>query len=82
MNTHYGVIAFTGDPAGEHPDPELNGAAPHLMLIANGTEEFCWTALADWTAQHPLRMWERAEVLSRHGAVVREPSDNQGRRVE
>lgn len=72
-NTHYAVIVFSGDPAGEHPDPELHGRAPHLDLIACGPEDFCWNALAQWTSRHPLRMWEDAEVLARHPSVVREP---------
>lgn len=72
MNTHYAVIAFSGDPASEHPDPELCGTAPSLTFIAAGPEEFCWDALAKWTDAHPLRMWEEAEVLARHPSVVRE----------
>lgn len=36
-----------------------------MEIIAAGDEEFCWKALADWTASHPLRMWETAEVLAR-----------------
>lgn len=70
MNTHYAVIMFSGDPAGEHPDPELNGQAPRMEFIAAGPEDFCWTALADWTAKHPLRIWEEGEVLSRDPSVV------------
>lgn len=73
MNTHYAVIAFSGDPAEEHPDPELRGQGPSLDLVACGPEEFCWTALDKWTRAHPLRMWEEAEVLERHKSVVREP---------
>lgn len=66
MNTtHFAVIYFSGDPAGEHPDPDLHGHAPRMEIIAAGDEEFCWKALADWTASHPLRMWETAEVLAR-----------------
>lgn len=65
MNTHYGLIHFSGDPAGEHPDPELNGSEPGLQLIAAGSEPFCWESLAAWTARHPLRMWEMAEVVAR-----------------
>lgn len=65
MNTHYAVIAFSGDPVGEHPDPELNGHEPRLLLIACGPETFCWEALATWTAKQPLRMWEEAEVVAR-----------------
>lgn len=72
MNTHYAVIVFGGDPVGEHPDPELRGAAPSLTLVACGPEDFCWQALAEWTAGHPLRMWEDAEVLARHPTVVRD----------
>ena len=71
MNNHYAVIVFSGAPAGEHPDEELRGSGPRMELIAAGPEEFCWQALADWTAQHPLRMWEEAEVLARHPSVVR-----------
>lgn len=73
MNTHYGVLAFSGDPVGEHPDPELNGSGPSLTLIASGDEDFCWRALDAWTAKHPLRLWEDAEVLERHQSVVRDP---------
>lgn len=72
-NTHYGVIAFSGDPDGEHPDPDLRGRGPHLEMIACGSEEFCWAQLATWTANHPLAMWQEAEVLERHPSVVRQP---------
>lgn len=65
MNTHYAVIAFSGDPAGEHNDDELRGAPPQLDLIACGPEQLCWDALTAWTEKHPLRMWEHAEVLAR-----------------
>lgn len=65
MNSHYAVVHFSGDPAGEHPDPELNGHGPSLALIASGPEQFCWDAVTDWTASHPLRLWETAEVLAR-----------------
>lgn len=65
MNTHYAVIFFPGDPACEHPDPELNGKHPDLHLIGAGDEEFCWKALHGWTDSHPLRLWEHAEVLAR-----------------
>ncbi len=70
-NTHYAVLAFSGDPAGEHPDPDLRGQCPSLTLIASGPEDFCWNAVVRWTADHPLRMWEEAEVLERHPSVVR-----------
>ena len=73
MNTHYGVISFSGDPAGEHKDEALRGHGPSLALIACGPEEFCWAMLATWTALHPLRRWEEAEVLARHSSVVRVP---------
>jgi len=63
--THYGVLFFSGDPFGEHPDPELRGQAPGMMSIAGGDEQFCWDALAEWTAKHPLRLFESAEVLAR-----------------
>lgn len=65
MNTHYAVIVFSGDPGSEHPVEELRGAPPSLDFIACGPEEFCWKALSDWTAKHPLRMWEDVEVLCR-----------------
>ena len=68
MNTHFGVIYFSGDPAGEHSDEELRGHSPSLSLIANGPESFCWGALRAWTDNHPLRQWEHAEVVAR--AVV------------
>jgi hypothetical protein len=71
VNTHYAVITFSGDPASEHPDEELHGAAPCLTFIASGPEKFCWDALFRWTAEHPLRMWEEAEVLARDPALVR-----------
>ena len=74
MNTHYALIAFSGDPAAEHDDPELNGHEPSLTFIAAGPEAFCWEALRDWTAKHPLREWETAEVVTRHPSVVREPT--------
>ena len=64
-NTHYAVVVFSGDPAAEHPDEELRGHAPSLSLIACGPEDFCWRAAADWTAEHPLRIWEDVEVLPR-----------------
>lgn len=70
MNTHYGVIVFSGDPAREHPDPDLNGHPPSMTLIATGPEDFCWRALGQWTAKHPLRMWEEAEVLARDTHLV------------
>lgn len=73
MNTHYAVVTFSGDPAGEHPDPELNGKGPSLDMIACGSESFCWDAITKWTVKHPLRMWEAVEVLARHPSVVRPP---------
>lgn len=75
-NTHYGVIEFSGDPASEHPDEELRGQPPSLRLIAAGPEDFCWQSLANWTAKHPLRMWETAEVVTRHPSAVREVPDH------
>ncbi len=77
-NTHYAVLAFSGDPDGEHPDPELCGTCPSLRLIAAGPEDFCWESLARWTDQHPLRMWEDAEVVERHPSVVRMPAAREG----
>lgn len=70
MNTHYAVVVFSGDPAEEHDDEELRGRPPDLCFIACGTEEFCWQALAGWTATHPLRTWESVEVLARDVVVV------------
>jgi hypothetical protein len=75
VNTHYAVISFSGDPGAEHPDPELRGLGPSLAFVAVGPEDFCWDALGRWTAKHPLRMWEEAEVLQRDPAVVRRLSD-------
>lgn len=71
MNTCYGVIVFSGDPASEHPDPALRGLPPSLSLIASGPERFCWDALDEWTERHPLTQWQRAEVLTRDLSVVR-----------
>jgi len=78
-NTHYAVIAFSGDPAGEHPDESLRGTHPSLTLIACGNEQFCWRSLEQWTAKHPLRMWEDAEVVERHPSVVRVPDSGRNR---
>lgn len=72
MNSHYAVIAFSGDPASEHPDEELRGNPPGLDFIAAGPEQFCWDSLAEWTARYPLRMWETAEVLVRDLSTVRD----------
>lgn len=71
MITHYGVVTFEGDPAAEHEDSDLRGQPTVMTLIASGSEEFCWAALAKWTAEHPLREWEQVEVLARHPWVVR-----------
>lgn len=73
MNSHYGVIMFSGDPDEEHPDEELRGHGPFVELIVCGPEDFCWDALARYTAEHPLRMWEECEVLARDPALVRPP---------
>lgn len=62
---------FGGDPGGEHPDDELRGCEPMLALIACGPEDHCWRALERWTAKHPLRLWETAEVLVRDLSSVR-----------
>lgn len=70
MNTHYAVIAFSGDPAEEHADPALKGQPPHLQFIAAGDEDFCWKVLGDWTAKHPLGEWQDCEVLMRDLEVV------------
>lgn len=69
-NTHYGVIVFSGDPAGEHPDVDLCGTGPSALFVACGPEAFCWEALVAWTAENPLRLWEEAEVLTRNPALV------------
>lgn len=70
MNTHYALLAFSGDLDAEHPDEELNGRAPHLTMIAAGPEEFCWAALDRWLKKRPLRMWETAEVVARDLQMV------------
>lgn len=72
MNTHYAVVTFSGDPCDEHPDEELRGQPPSMQFIACGPEQFCWDALASWTVEHPLRMWEEAEVLARDPEIVRQ----------
>jgi len=84
MNSHYGVIMFGGDPAEEHDDPDLRGHGPSMEFICAGPEQFCWDSLAAWTAKHPLRLWEEAEVLTRDPSVVRteETPDEFRRRVE
>lgn len=82
MNTHYGVIVFGGDFDRDHPDPELQGEAPRMEMIACGPAEHCWDALRDWTAKHPLRRDEHAEVLARDPDAVpcaaRGTTDNEG----
>lgn len=70
MNTHYGVIMFSGDPDGEHGDSDLQGHSPSMTLICAGQEQFCWDSLATWTTKHPLRQWEDAEVLARDSSVT------------
>lgn len=70
-NTHYAVIVFSGDPAGEHDDDELRGRGPSMDMIACGPEDFCWKAVAAYTAAHPLRRWESVEVLTRDPATTR-----------
>lgn len=69
--THYAVIVFSGDPGCEHDADDLREAPPSLEFIAQGSEDFCWQSLATWTENHPLRMWEEAEVLARDPALVR-----------
>lgn len=75
MNTHYGVIVFSGDPDEEHDDPELRGSPPTMNYIASGPEQFCWDSLASWTLKHPLRQWEDCEVLARDPSVIRDPAN-------
>lgn len=70
MNTHYGVVVFSGDPDGEHDDPDLNGHSPSIMLICSGSKQFCWDSMTTWTAKHPLRKWEYVEVLAKDSQVV------------
>lgn len=70
MNTHYAVLAFSGDHAGEHPSESLRGKAPSLELIACGPEDFCWEKVAEYTAAHPLEDWQTVEVLARAESVV------------
>lgn len=72
MNSHMGVLHFGGDFDNDHPDPELRGRGPMLELVAVGPEEHCWQALARWTARHPLRRDEQAEVLRRDETLVRQ----------
>lgn len=76
MNTHYAVITFSGDLDETHPDEALRGQGPSMEFIAVGPEDFCWDALAEWTAKHPLLLWQEAEVLARHPSVVRTPPGN------
>lgn len=76
MNTHYALIMFSGDPDEEHPDPDLRGTGPSATLIAAGPEDFCWETLTTWTAKHPLRQWEDAEVVARHQSVIRATSSS------
>ena len=75
MNNFYAVVHFSGDPDAEHPDPDLKGTGPQMTLIAAGDEQYCWEALIRWTGRHPLRMWERAEVLARTIAEAPLPAD-------
>lgn len=70
MNTHYAVLTFPGDFDNDHPDPELRGTGPSLTFIGTGPEDHCWEALRRWTADHPLRRDEAAEVLVRDPLVV------------
>lgn len=70
MNTHYALLIFGGDFDNDHPDEELRGHGPEMTMIAAGPEEFCWRALADWTAKRPLRRDESAEVVTRDPNVV------------
>lgn len=65
VNSHYAVICFSGDPAEEHEDEELRGRPPHLDMIACGPEKYCIDSLFARTAKHPLRTWEKAEILTR-----------------
>ena len=69
-NTHYAIVVFGGDPGGEHPDPELRGCGPQLTLIGSGSEEFCWSAITDWTSNHPLRQSEHAEVVAQSPQMI------------
>lgn len=64
MNSHRAVIEFSGDPDGEHPDPELRGQSPLMTLIASGDEIFCWQQLRKYTQNHPLRTWEKGFILA------------------
>jgi hypothetical protein len=77
--THYAVVVFGGDPAGEHPDPDLRGRGPQLTLLGCGSADFCWSAIADWTSKHPLRPCEHAEVVARSPELIAEqPSPDGG----
>lgn len=68
-NTHYAVLYFAGDFDNDHPDEELRGSSPSMTLLGAGDEAFCWKQCADWTAKHPLRRHEHAEVLLRTEAI-------------
>lgn len=70
VQTHYALLVFGGDPGREHPDADLRGRGPQLSLIGAGSEEFCWSAIAEWTSRHPLREGEHAEVVARAPDMV------------
>jgi len=70
MNTHYAVLVFSGDPANEHPDEELRGSHPTMQILACGPEQFVIDAVSEWTLKHPLRTWERVEILARDPILV------------
>ena len=78
MNSHYAVVVFEGDPASEHPDPELCGHGPRLTLVGAGSADFCWTVIGRWTSTHPLRQWEHAEVVARSPELLAEPDPGPG----
>lgn len=70
MNTHYALLVFGGDFDNDHPDVELRGTGPSVTLLGAGDEDFCWTAIATWTARRPLRAGEHAEVVLRDRSLV------------
>lgn len=70
LNTHYALVVFSGDFAGDHPDPDLRGTGPSATLIAAGPSPHCWRAAAAWTERCPLRRDEAIEVVLRDLQLV------------
>lgn len=61
MNSHYAVVVS-------------HEGAPRMTLIASGPEDHCREALAAWTLENPLTVWEQAEVLHRVDGEPKAPS--------